>query len=142
MDCALDDDGEGEAAHGAPGEDTDPEDFFGPAPGLRWLLTGVGGATAAGGFADAHLSGPSASAGLAVALGAGLVWTVWRARLPTWLRVAWLAWLVGLGAAVAWAGRPELLLPGLAGLGAGLLAPSIGAARRPAGGDREAREPP
>lgn len=107
------------------------DDFFAATPGLRRFLTGLGLAGMAVAVADAAVSGASLVAGTALALSAGLVWTVWRGRLPTRYRVGWLAWIVAAGAAVAWPGRPGLLAPALAGLALGAMVPTVRAARRP-----------
>lgn len=122
------------SAAGSGGED----DLFGPTPGLRRGLTAAGLVLIALAAAEALLVGASPLAGLAAALAGGLVWTVWRPRLSTGYRIGWLAWIVAVGVALAWAGRPTLLLPALAGLGLGALVPTVRAVRRPAApGDRE-----
>lgn len=107
-----------------------PDDFFAATPGLRWVLTVAGLAGMVVGGLDAAVNGPSAPAGAALALSAGLAWTAWRERLPTRYRVGWLAWLVGAGVAAAWPGLPLSLLAGLAGLGLGALVPTARAVRR------------
>lgn len=119
---------------GAPQED-DPhsaasDDFFAATPGLRRGLTAAGLLAMGLALLDAFVNGASVVAGFTLALGGGLAWTAWRALLPTAYRVGWLAWLVTAGLALAWGGRPPALLPALAGLGLGALAPTRGAVRR------------
>lgn len=109
----------------AGGVAADGDDFFAATPGLRRGLTAAGFLAMAVGVLDAAVNGSSLVAGFTLALGGGLVWTVWRGLLPTRYRVGWLAWLVAAGIALGWPGRPAVLLPALAGLGLGVLVPTV-----------------